>query len=159
MDQIELFKPLSDKDFKSVYLAAGCGCLTMIRRLVNEPKHSRKMRKLEEAHNTILKDMLPRLGPVSPAGRALFKDYVESINIVLLEIAKDPADNIHVLLNLAFYCMRQIKVRDKHFQRVADLFDLFDGAWKNKHNDKGGLAIFKRIDEEVHIIVGQRTAG
>ena len=156
MEAVKMFEPLNEKEMQSLYLAVSCGCVKLIMQLVNEKSHSRRMRKLQDCHDVTLSDMIRRLDPVLARRIELFNLYTEGANTLLTEIAEDAPSNIHVLLNLAFYCYRQLPVRDKHYQRLVALFDLFDGVWKNKENTKSGERIFERIDEQVHILVAQR---
>jgi hypothetical protein len=149
-------KNLSEQEKKNVFLAIACGCLQTIYSETPGPRHLKKKRSCSQTYDKILNDIAPLLPRVQDKNMQLFKDTIHASNVVLLDIIKDGATRIHVLLNLASFCLQELPLKDKHWEKFNLLFDLWPGVWNNKGDIKSGERIFLRIEAEVQILVAQR---
>jgi len=155
MEQLKTTRNLSDREKKNVYLAVACGSLASIHENIPGPSHQRKKRVLRKVHEEIYMDIAPRLPRVEKHNMALFIDTVKASRKVMDEIVKSGRQEVHVLLNLAAFCLRELPLRKKHWDLFNPLFEMWENA--SEYQDKrSGERIFLRIESEMAILVAQR---
>lgn len=147
---------LTKQEKKNVFLATACGCLGEIHDKTPGPWHLKKKRMLRVARQAILDDIGPMLPRVTDNNMELFIDTIKASDKVLKELMKNNEEKRdHVLLNLASFCLNELPLRDKHWNKFNPLFDLFEGV--HEYQDiKSGERVFHRIESEVQILVAQR---
>ena len=156
MDNLVKSKNLSKQEQKNVYLAVACGCLNSIYNNIPGPRHQKRKRSCQQAHDMVLHTIAPVLPPVLPHNMELFKDTIHASSIILDDLGEEYIQRIHIMLNLASFCLNELPANDKVWRKFNPLFDLWPGVWNNKDDIKAGERIFIRIDAEVQIQVAQR---
>jgi hypothetical protein len=155
MDQLVTHKNLTKKEKSNVFLAIAAGCLSAIDEMTPGPDHQRKKRELLKLRSTLIKDIGPVLPRVTDHNLELFKDTIHASDKVLKKIIDTPQQTVHVLLNLAGFCLHELPLKNKHWEKFNTLFDFWPNAYK--HQDiLLGDRIFHRIESEVQILVAQR---
>jgi hypothetical protein len=85
----------------------------------------------------------------------LFVDTIRASDKVLKEFVKSGSQRVHILLNLASFCLNELPLKKKHWDSFNPLFDLWEEAYAYQ-DIKSGERIFLRIEAEVQILVAQR---
>ena len=148
-------KNLTGREKKNVFLAVACGCLSGISDEVPGPTHQKKKRVSQMLREELIRDVAPLLPRVADHNMDLFIDTIKASEVVLKEIIGEGIQIIHVLLNLAAFCMEELPVKDKHKEKLVALFGMWDDAYAYQ-DVRSGDRIFTRIETEVQILVIQR---
>ena len=154
MEQLTLTKKLSRWEQQRVYVAVACGCLEMIHKMIPGPDHSKHKRMVRDARQMILDGIATQLPGIPKHHLATFHLYCTAADDVLKTLAEDPAQHVHILLNLTAYCLHKLPMRDRHWNKFNPLFDLLPDA--NRSTDTtAGDNIFGLIDAEVENLTAQ----
>ncbi len=156
MQQLATHRNLSEKEKKNVFLAIAAGCLKAAHDTIPGPEHQRRKRELRALKDRLLRHVYPRIPPVAPHNMELFKDTIRASEKVLHQILEETGQQaVHVLLNLAGFCIEELPLQKEHHQQYNALFDLWLDARQYK-DVRSGERIFARIDSELQILVAQR---
>ena len=159
MEQLDISRGvhnLTEQEKKNVHLAVCAGCLETIHDHIDEPNHSRRKRVLRQVRSMILSDLAPLLPPISVQNMEMFKETIRVSEKVMQEILEEHKNSrIHIMLNLAGFCLHELPARDKHWRAYNGLFDMWSEA--DQYIDvRSGDRIFNRIESELQIQVAQR---
>lgn len=159
MEQLDIsrgVRDLTEKEKKNVYLAVAAGCLETIHNGIDGPHHSRRKRVLRQTREMLLRDIAPILPMINRHNMEMFKQTIQASETVLNQIIdENKAQKLHIILNLAGFCLHELPMRDKHWKAYNSLFDMWDEA--TKYIDvRSGDRIFQRIESELQIQVAQR---
>jgi hypothetical protein len=147
---------LPTEEKKNVFLAITVGCLNTIHNSIPGPPHQRQKRVLRDFAQQILSHVSKRIPKVEEENIELFNATITASASVMDHILEETGQQgLHVMLNLAGFCMDKLPLTDWHHKKYNSLFDMWIGA--DKYEDaKSGERIFHRIESEVKILVAQR---
>jgi tRNA isopentenyl-2-thiomethyl-A-37 hydroxylase MiaE len=158
MEQIELGfnKDLSVEEKKNVFLAVASGCFYTIHNMIPGPSHQKKKRVLKTLGDEIVRYASPKIPQIQKENMQLFEDTIVASGVVMDQILEETGLNgTHVMLNLAGFCMEELPLNKRHYEKYNRLFDLFQNATQYK-DIRSGERIFTRIETELEILIAKR---
>jgi hypothetical protein len=157
MEQLKINKHvLSAGEKKNVLLSIACGCLNTVHNAIPGPPHKKQKRVLRTLATEIMAYVGPRIPRVESRNSQVFHETITAGAKVMDQILDENGTaGLHIMLNLAGFCIDQLPVSKSNIAKYNSLFDMCDGA--HRHQDKkSGEDIFKRIEAEVTLLVTQR---
>lgn len=157
MEQIKLNKKdLNNDERKNVFLVIACGCFNTIHNSIPGPPHKKQKRVLRTLAEELLQYVSPRIPKVESYNLSLFEDTIKASGTVLNKILDESGSSgLHIMLNLAGFCMEKLPVSKSNIAKYNSLFDMWEEA-QQYEDCKSGDHIFARIETEVNILVAQR---
>jgi len=149
-------KNLSKEEKKNVFLAVASGCFYTVHNMIPGPSHQKKKRVLRKLGDEIIQYAGRKIPKVREENTQLFHDTIVVSGEVLDRILEETGQQgAHVLLNLAGFCLEELPLNKRHYEKYNQLFDLFPDATRYK-DIRSGERIFTRIESELEILIAQR---
>jgi hypothetical protein len=141
---------------KNVYLAVAVGSLRSVYTIMGGYPHSKGKRVCMQTIENLMNNVAIKLPGVKDINMELFKSVILASQTVMDNIADTGKHKpIHILLNLASFCMEELPMKPKYWRKFMQLFDLYDKA--DVYEDvRAGERVFTRIESELEILTAQR---
>lgn len=132
-------------EYNRLLLATGLGCLNGITLLIPGEGHSRKKRFCENLYKSLNRSLSRKMPECQLDSTPLLDAYMDAGNEILAEFASKGEGPIHMILNLAYYCLEKLPLNRYHLERLVKLFDLFEEAAIHPDLCASGDAIMERM--------------
>lgn len=147
---------LLDNEKKRIYLAVAIGCLNTIHNAIPGPPHRKQKRVLRQFGEQLNRQQYG-FTKVSDVNLQLFQDHLVAAGTILDQVLEETEQaGLHVMLNLTGFCLKELPLSQRYYERYDSLFTFWEGVHKSDDIESGNQ-IFQRIDAEVQKRVAQRS--